>query len=39
MSVGDHLRQFGTTPGMIYATLLFVFAVMPSLLGRVATRR
>jgi hypothetical protein len=39
MSVGDHLRQFATTPGMIYAALLFAFAVMPSLLGRVATRR
>jgi hypothetical protein len=33
MSVGDHVRQFATAPGLIYAPLLIAFALMPLAVG------
>jgi len=39
MTVGDHVRHFATTPGMIYGALLMVFLFAPSFLGGGATSR
>lgn len=38
MTVIDHVRQFATTPGMIYAVLLIAFMLMPLMVG-LAMRR
>jgi hypothetical protein len=34
MTIGDHMRQFATPPGMIYAVLLLAFLLMPLLIGK-----
>jgi hypothetical protein len=33
MTIGDHVRQFATAPGMIYAALLIAFTLIPVLIG------
>ena len=39
MTLGAHVAQFGTVPGMIYAALLVMFVIVPWMVGREAKSR